>query len=122
LLSINSITKNNKIFFKFNDVNIQNGDISLKVRFVEDGNFKGQIRSTDNIAIALASFNIPVPLQPFGKFNTDSLGSSLIPVGLVAAIGISVLVIVLILISRKGKGRQNHRRREKEDRKPNGDI
>jgi hypothetical protein len=81
-----TITKDDRIFFKFNDVNIQNGDLSLKVRFVEDGNYQviSQISSTDNIAVALASFDILVPLQPIGKFNADSLGSLLIPAGFVA--------------------------------------
>ena len=52
-----------------------NGDLSLKVRFLEDGNYQviSQFSSTDNIALALASFDILVPLQPFGKFNVDSL-------------------------------------------------
>jgi hypothetical protein len=96
-----TITKNNKIFFRFNDVGIQNGDLTLKVRFVEDGNYQviNQISSTNNIAIALASFNIYIPLQPAGRFNVDSLASSLIPAGLVA-IGLSAIVIVLILILR----------------------
>jgi hypothetical protein len=86
LITSIAITKNDKIFFKFNDVDIHNGDLSLKVRFEEDGNYQviSRIRSTDNIAIALASFNIYVPLQPFGKFNIDSLVSSLIPAALVA--------------------------------------
>jgi hypothetical protein len=97
-----TITKNDRIFFKFNDVEIPNGDFSLKVRFLEDGNYQviSQISSTDNnIALALASFNLYIPLQPAGKFNVDSLASSLIPAGLVA-IGLSAIVIVLILILR----------------------
>jgi hypothetical protein len=102
LIASITITKNDKIFFKFNDVDISNGDLSLKVRFLEDGNYQviSQISSTDNIAVALASFDILVPLQPFGKFNPDSLASSLIPAGLVAT-GLSAIVIALILILRK---------------------
>jgi methionine-rich copper-binding protein CopC len=102
LIASITITKNDKISFKFNDVNIQNGDLSLRVRFVEDGNYQviSQISSRDNIAIALASFDIYVPLQPFGKFNADSLISSLIPAGSVA-ISLSAIVIALILILRK---------------------
>jgi len=98
-----TIIKDDRIFFKFNRVNIQNGDLSLKVQFVEDGNYQliSQVRSKDNNSgIALASFNILVPLQPFGKFDADSLTSSLIAAGLVA-ISLSALVIVLIIISRK---------------------
>lgn len=102
LIASTTITKNGKIFFKFNDVKIPNGDFSLKVRFSEDGNYQviSQIRSTDNIAVALASFDILVPLQPLGKFNADSLGSSLIPAGLVT-IGLSAIAIALLLILRK---------------------
>jgi hypothetical protein len=103
LIASITITKNDKIFFKFNDVDIKNGDLSLKVRFLEDGNYQviSQISSTDNnIALALASFNIYIPLQPAGKFNVDSLISSLIPAGLVA-IGLSAIIVVLILILRK---------------------
>lgn len=110
LIASITITKEDRTFFKFNDVEIQNGDLSLKVRFVEDGSYQiiSQISSKDNIAIALASFNIYVPLQPFGKFNVDSLVSSLIPAALIVA-GLSSIVIVLILIIRKrGKGEKLH--------------
>ena len=109
LIASITIIKNDRIFFKFNDVDIQDGDLSLKVRFVEDGNYQviSQIRSADNTAIALASFNILVPLQPLGKFNTDSLISSLVPAGLVA-FGLSVIVIALILISRKRERAKNN--------------
>jgi hypothetical protein len=99
-----AITKNDKIFFKFNDVDIRNGDLLLKVRFLEDGNYQviSQISSMDNIALALASFDIVVPLQPFGKFDVDSLISSLISAGSVA-ISLSAIVIVLIFILRRSK-------------------
>jgi hypothetical protein len=112
-----TIIKDNKIFFKFNDVVIQNGDLSIKVRFSEDGNYQviNQVRSADNIAIVLASFNILVPLQPLGKFNADTLSSSLIPAGLLA-ISLSALVIVLIIISRikekAGKSTDGERQKE----------
>jgi hypothetical protein len=102
LIASITITKNDKIFFRFNDVDIQNGDLTLSVKFLEDGNYQviSQLRSADNLAIALASFNILVPLQPIGKFNADSLSSLLIPAGLVA-MSISISVIALILISRR---------------------
>ena len=97
-----TIIKGDKIFFRSNNVAIQGGDLYLKVKFSEDGNYQviSQVRSKDNFAMALASFNILVPLQPFGKFNANYLTSSLIPAGLVA-ISLSALVIVLIIISRK---------------------
>lgn len=104
LIASITITKNDRIFFKFNDLEIQNGDLSLEVQFLEDGNYQviSQIRSAENIAIALASFNIHVPLQPFGKFSPDSLSlSSLyIPAGLVV-IGLSISIIALILLSKR---------------------
>ena len=102
LISSLTITKDDKIFFKFDDVAIQNGDLSLRVQFSEDGNYRAisQVSSTDNAAVALASFNILVPLQPLGKFNADSLSSSLFPAGLVA-ISLSILVIAFIVVSRK---------------------
>ena len=105
LIASMTITKNDKVFFKFDDIDIQNGDLSLKIRFLEDGYYQviSQIRSKDNIGLALGSFDIYVPLQPFGKFNVDSLVSSLIPAALVA-ISLSAVVIVLILILKK---RQN---------------
>jgi hypothetical protein len=97
-----TIIKGDKIFFRSNNIAIQNGDLSLKVKFSEDGNYQviSRVRSKDNFAMTLASFNILVPLQPFGKFNTNYLTSSLIPAGLVA-ISLSTLVIALIIISRK---------------------
>lgn len=104
LIASITITKNDRIFFKFNDLEIQNGDLSLEVQFLEDGNYQviSQIRSAESIAIALASFNIHVPLQPFGKFSPDSLSlSSLyIPAGLVV-IGLSISIIALILLSKR---------------------
>jgi hypothetical protein len=53
LIASITITKNDKIFFKFDDVDIPNGDLSLKVRFLEDGNYQviSQISSMDNIAV-----------------------------------------------------------------------
>lgn len=105
LIASITITKNDKIFFRFNDVDIPDGDVSLKVRFLEDGNYQviSQISSMDNIALALTSFDILVPLQPFGKFDINSLISSLIPAGSVA-IGLSAIAIVLIIVlKRRGK-------------------
>lgn len=97
-----TIIKGDKIFFRFNNLVIQDGDLSLKVKFSEDGSYQviSQVRTKDNFAMVLASFNILVPLQPFGIFNVNYLTSYLIPAGLVA-ISLSVLVIVLIIISRK---------------------
>jgi hypothetical protein len=102
LITSITIAKGEKILFKFSNITIEDGDLSLEVQFLEDGNYQviSQVRSADNIGIALASFNIFVPLQPVGKFNPEALASSLIPAGLVA-IGLSVLVIALILILRK---------------------
>ena len=100
-----TILKGDKIFFKFNNIAVQNGDLSLKVQFVEDGNYQliSQIRSKDNISIALASFNILVPLQPFGSFNADSIAPLLLPIGLVAIFGATAIVIFLLIVSRKKK-------------------
>ena len=102
LIASITITKNDKIFFRFNDVDIPDGDVSLKVRFLEDGNYQviSQISSMDNIALALTSFDILVPLQPFGKFDVNSLISSLIPAGSVA-ISLSAIVTALILILKR---------------------
>jgi hypothetical protein len=102
LLTDITVTKGDKIFFEFNDVAVEEGDLYLKVKFPEDGNYQviSHIRSKDNIAIALASFNVLVPLQPFGKFNIDNLTSLSVPAGLVA-IALSASVIVLVIISRK---------------------
>jgi hypothetical protein len=74
---------------------------------LEDGNYQviSQVSSMDNIALALTSFDILVPLQPFGKFDVNSLISSLIPAGSVA-ISLSAIVIALILILRKREGKK----------------
>lgn len=102
LVMNSTIIKDDKIFFRFNGVNIKNGDLSLTAQFPEDGNYQiiSQIRSKDNVAIALTSFNIFIPLQPFGKFDADSLTSTLIPAGLVA-ISLLGLVAVIIFVSKK---------------------
>jgi hypothetical protein len=99
------ILKGDKIFFKFNNIAVKNGDLLQKVQFVEDGNYQLiiQIRSNENISIALASFNILVPLQPLGSFNFYSIASLLLPIGLVAIFGTIAITIFLIIVSRKKK-------------------
>ena len=108
LVMSSTIIKDDRIFFKFNGVTIENGDLSLKVQFIEDGNYQiiSQVRSKDNVAIVLTSFNIFVPLQPFGRFDVDSLTSSLIPAGL-AAISLFGLVAAIILVSKKKNRKRN---------------
>lgn len=100
-----AILKGDRIFFKFNNIDLKNGDLLLKVQFVEDGNYQliSQIRSKENISIALASFNILVPLQPFGRFNFYSIAPLVLPIGLVAIFGTAAIAIFLILVSRKKK-------------------
>lgn len=102
LVMNSTIIKDDKIFFKFNGVTIKNGDLSLKAQFPEDGNYQiiSQVRSKDSVAIALTSFNIFVPLQPFGKFDVDSLTPTLIPAGLVA-VSLLGLVVVIMFVSKK---------------------
>ncbi|HEU4824279.1 MAG TPA: hypothetical protein VFS97_12705 [Nitrososphaeraceae archaeon] len=102
LVMNSTIIKDDKIFFKFNGVTIKNGDLSLKAQFPEDGNYQiiSQVRSKDNVAIALTSFNIFVPLQPFGKFDADSFTTTLIPAGLVA-VSLLGLVAVIMFVSKK---------------------
>jgi hypothetical protein len=102
LVMNSTIIKDDKIFFKFNGVTIKNGDLSLKAQFPEDGNYQiiSQVRFKDYVAIALTSFNIFVPLQPFGKFDADSLTSTLIPAGLVA-VSLLGLVAVIMFVSKK---------------------
>jgi hypothetical protein len=113
LVMNSTIIKDDKIFFKFNGVTIKNGDLSLKAQFSEDGNYQiiSQVRSKDNVAIALTSFNIFVPLQPFGKFDADSLTSTLIPAGLVA-ISLLGLVAVIMFVSKK----KNSKRKPAEEK------
>ena len=113
LVMNSTIIKDDKIFFKINGVTIKNGDLSLKAQFSEDGNYQiiSQVRSKDNVAIALTSFNIFVPLQPFGKFDADSLTSTLIPAGLVA-ISLLGLVAVIMFVSKK----ENSKRKPAEEK------
>jgi hypothetical protein len=99
------ILKGDRILFKFNNIAAKNGDLLLKVQFAEDGNYQliSQIRSSENISIALASFNILVPLQPLGSFNFNSIAALLLPIGLVAISGTAAIAIFLIIVSRKNK-------------------
>jgi hypothetical protein len=100
-----AILKGDRIFFKFNNITLENGDLLLKIQFVEDGNYQliSQIRSKENISIALASFSILVPLQPFGSFDFYSIAPLVLPIGLVAIFGTAAVAIFLILVSRKEK-------------------
>jgi hypothetical protein len=99
------ILKGDRIFFKFDNITVKNGDLIQKVQFVEDGNYQliSQIRSNENISIALASFNILVPLQPLGSFNFYSIASLMLPIGIVAIFGTISITIFLIIVSRKKK-------------------
>src|ERR687891_513167 len=105
LLANIAILKGDRIIFKFNNIAAKNGDLLLKVQFVEDGNYQliSQIRSKENISIALASFNILVPLQPFGSFNVYSIAPLLLPIGLVAIFGAAAIVIFILIVSRRKK-------------------
>jgi hypothetical protein len=101
-----AILKGDKIFFKYNNIAVQNGYLSLKVQFTEDGNYQliSQIRSKENISIALASFNIQVPLQPFGSFDVYSIAPLLLlPIILVAIFGAAAIVIFILIVSRRKK-------------------
>jgi hypothetical protein len=100
-----AILKGDKIFFKYNNIAVQNGYLLLKVQFTEDGNYQliSQIRSNEDISIALASFNILVPLQPFGSFNVYSIAPLLLPIGLVAIFGAAAIVIFILIVSRRKK-------------------
>ena len=117
LVMSSTIIKDDRIFFKFNGITIENGDLSLKVQFLEDGNYQiiSQVRSKNNVAIALTSFDIFVPLQPFGKFDADSLTSSLIPAGL-TAISLLGLITIIIWVS-KEKSSKKKPAEEKGDEK-----
>ena len=106
LIASITVTKDQKIFFKFNNITIQNGDSSLKLRFLEEGNYQVITKvdsKEDNIAIALASFNVFVPLQPLGTINVDYLSPLLFPAGLVAIIGATVIVAFIIIAKREMK-------------------
>jgi hypothetical protein len=70
------------------------------LRFLEQGTYQAinKIKSKENnIAIVLASFNVFVPLQPFGTIDMDYLSPLLLPAGLVSIIGVIVIVAFIII-------------------------
>jgi hypothetical protein len=74
------------------------------LRFLEQGTYQAidKIKSKENnIAIVLASFNVFVPLQPFGTINIDYLTPLHLPAGLVAIIGVIVIVAFMIIAKRE---------------------
>jgi hypothetical protein len=89
---------------KFSNITASNGHFSIKYRFAYEGTYQIIVKvNSNNSALALASFKVVVPLQPFGVFNTSHVFPLLIPVVLVGIIGAMSIVAFMIIVNRKQK-------------------
>jgi hypothetical protein len=72
-----AILKGDRIFFKFNNITLENGDLLLKVQFVEDGNYQliSQIRSKENIFNYIGLFQYPRSTPTLRQFQLLFYGS-----------------------------------------------
>jgi hypothetical protein len=66
---------------KFSKITAPNGHFSIKYRFAHEGTYQIIVKVNSNyFALALASFKMVIPFQPFGVFNTSHVFPLLIPV------------------------------------------
>lgn len=87
--------------FKSTNITVPNGDFSTKFTFPTEGAYQIILSvSSKNYAIALASFRVFVPFQPFGTFNLNSMNPLILP-ALVAGIIGTTLVITFLIIMKK---------------------
>jgi hypothetical protein len=89
---------------KFYKVTAPNGHFSIKYQFGHEGTYQiiVKVNSKDS-ALALASFKIVVPFQPFGVFNINHIFPLLNPVVLVGIIGAMAILAFIIVVNKKQK-------------------
>jgi hypothetical protein len=89
---------------KFSNITAPDGNFSIKYRFAYEGTYQIIVKINSNYsALALASFKMVIPFQPFGVFNTSHLFPLLIPVVLIAIVGAMGILAFIIIANRKQK-------------------
>jgi len=89
--------------FKFTNITAPNGSFSVNYLFPDTGVYQVISRIYSKDASILASFKVPVPIQPFGVINTNNINPLIFPAGLVGIVGAIVVVSFLIIMRKRKK-------------------
>ena len=89
--------------FKFTNITAPNGSFSVNYLFPDTGVYQVISRIYSKDASILASFKVPVPIQPFGVINTNNINPLILPAGLVGIVGAIVVVSFLIMMKKRKK-------------------
>jgi len=89
--------------FKFTNITAPNGSFSVNYLFPDTGVYQVISRIYSKDASILASFKVPVPIQPFGVINTNNINPLIFPAGLVGIVGVIVVVSFLIMMKKRKK-------------------
>lgn len=84
---------------KLSNVTVPEGDFSMRFVFPSEGTYQVVLSvGSQSHVIALASFRVFVPFQPFGTFNLNSVNPFIFPalvLGIIGAVVVSVFVIIM---------------------------
>ena len=87
--------------FKFTNITAPNGSFSVNYLFPDTGVYQVISRIYSKDASILASFKVPVPIQPFGVINTNNINPLILPAGLVGIAGAIAVICFLIMIRKR---------------------
>jgi hypothetical protein len=91
--------------FKFANIRAPDGNFSVKYLFPDSGLYQVicKIDSKNSSALALASFKVNVPLQPFGTVDLNSVNPFVFPALIVGVIGAVALLSFVVIIRKQKK-------------------
>ena len=87
--------------FKFTNITAPNGSFSVNYLFPDTGLYQVISRIYSKDASILASFKVPVPIQPLGVINTNNINPLILPAGLVGIAGAIAVISFLIMIRKR---------------------
>jgi hypothetical protein len=91
--------------FKFTNISAPDGNFSVKYLFPDSGLYQviSKIDFKNSSALALASFKVNVPLQPFGIIDLNSVNPLVFPALIVGVIGAIALLSFIVIIRKQKK-------------------
>lgn len=91
--------------FKFTNIRAPDGNFSVKYLFPDSGLYQviSKIDFKNSSALALASFKVNVPLQPFGIIDLNSVNPFVPPALIVGVIGAVALLSFIVIIRKRKK-------------------
>jgi hypothetical protein len=93
---------------KLSNMTVPDGDFSMRFVFPAEGTYQVVLSvSSQSHVIALASFRVFVPFQPFGTFNLHSLNPFIFPALVLGLIGAALVTAFVIIIMKKGYKKSN---------------